>query len=138
VNASSADDCFFDVCNVSSAPGQEQASTVDRLFPKSLGPFGLAVTDMSPELNFATQTFSIKTANVFQGGKVVSNPQLEKLQELELLPLVSNLCCRTALALFSWMVDWNGTFAFVVVISSSYCLMIACWIRVVGSRRSTV
>ena len=100
MNASSADDCFFDVCNVSSAPDQEQASTDDRLFPKSLGPFGLAVTDISPELNLATQTFSINTANVFQNGEFVSNPQLEKLEELDLLPLVSELCRRTSPAMF--------------------------------------
>ena len=96
MNASSAEDCFFDVCDVSSSPGQELLSTDDRQFPKSLGPFGLAVTDISPEVDFKTNMFTIKTAD---------NPQLEKLKELQLFPLVSKLQSRKSLALcFGWLI----------------------------------
>lgn len=84
-------DCFFDVSDVSSTPS---VASADRVFPETLGPFGLSSAAIRPDVDFQACTFCIDSSEALIGTDVVDNPQLQKLEELGLFSRESPLTGR--------------------------------------------
>ena len=82
---SSVRDCFYDVNDVSSASVSPSEA---KQFPHTLGPFGLAPSQILPDLDAESGTFCVDSVECFTAdGSVDVNPQLQKLKEFGFFPM---------------------------------------------------